>query len=175
MTTFHPIHFIPATRQAHILATPITSARAVGHTQEGGTNHWCFYLETSPSTSIQLDCQPSHSITSTEIPGGSKAFVIISELDRLLSHDAETEFRLDVVPGLTVTKIIEHLTDHGRHNYEFDSNGVGCRYWVTDQINLLYELGVFTDSSQVDAAKDGIRKLWPEKTAHPLDQGSYYG
>ncbi|RAL02566.1 uncharacterized protein BO80DRAFT_378102 [Aspergillus ibericus CBS 121593] len=174
MTTYQPIHFIPSSRQSQILATPIISARAVGHTQEGGTNHWCFYLETSPLTCIQFDCQPSHSVPSTQITGGSKAYLIISELDRLLPHDAETEFRLDVAPGLTVAQILDHLTAHGRHKYEFDSNGVGCRCWVTDQINLLYQLGVFTNGFQVDAAKDGIRKLWPDQTPHPLDQGAYY-
>ena len=63
MTTFQPLHFIPPTRQTQILATPIASVRAVGHTQEGGTNHWCFYLETTPSTSIQLDCQPVNQVT----------------------------------------------------------------------------------------------------------------
>jgi hypothetical protein len=78
MATMDPIHFIPKSRQAAILSGRITHIIAAPHHQEAGTNHWCFYLATSPTTSIQLDCQPSHSIPSTVLPGGSKAYLIVS-------------------------------------------------------------------------------------------------
>ncbi|EKV18748.1 hypothetical protein PDIG_07410 [Penicillium digitatum PHI26] len=62
----------------------------------------------------------------------------------------------------------------GRHKYEFDANGVGCRFWTTNQINLLYQLRFVGNASQVAAAKAGILKLWPDQSPLPLDQGAYY-
>lgn len=50
----------------------------------------------------------------------------------------------------------------------------GCRYWVTEQMNLLLKLNIIKDEKHVSAAKDGILLLWPDQTPNPLDQGSYY-
>lgn len=61
-----------------------------------------------------------------------------------------------------------------RHKYEFDSAGVGCRYWVTDQLGLLQHQGLLVDPEEVTAAKNGIVLLWPDQTPLPLDQGAYY-
>lgn len=173
MTTFKTTHFIPSKHQPQILSSPITRILAVAHEQQADTNHWCFYLQTSPESSICLDCQPSYSVPSTTIQGGSKANLILSELLYLLPPDVQAHFALDVVPGLTVAGVYEKLVD-GRHKYEFDSKGVGCRFWVTEQMDLLLRLGVVTDEKHVSAAKEGILLLWPDQTPNPLDQGAYY-
>ncbi|OJJ83937.1 uncharacterized protein ASPGLDRAFT_47644 [Aspergillus glaucus CBS 516.65] len=174
MTTFKTTHFIPSKHQPQILSSPITRILAVAHEQQVDTNHWCFYLQTSPESSICLDCQPSYSVPSTAIQGGSKANLILSELLYLLPPGVQAHFALDVVPGLTVAGVYEKLVEHGRHEYEFDSKGVGCRFWVTEQMDLLLRLGVVTDEKQVSAAKEGILLLWPDQTPNPLDQGAYY-
>jgi hypothetical protein len=174
MATFEPVRFIPAQRQSQILASPVTRIVAVPHVKQGGTNHWCLYLSTSPTRSIRLDCQPSYSVPSTAISGGSKAILIVSELPYAVSHDAQAQFALDVIPGLTVAHIHDKLIQHGRHRYEFDANGVGCRCWTSNQIDLLHQLQLITKESQVSAAKNGILKLWPDQTPLPLDQGAYY-
>lgn len=61
-----------------------------------------------------------------------------------------------------------------RHKYDFDSAGVGCRYWVTDQLGLLQHQGLLVDPEEVTAAKNAIVLLWPDQTPLPLDQGAYY-
>ncbi|KAJ5086545.1 hypothetical protein NUU61_007852 [Penicillium alfredii] len=174
MVTFDPIHFIPASHQAQILDLPVTRILAVAHQNLGDTNHWCFYLSTSAIISVQLDCQPSHSIPGTVLEGGSKANLIMSKLDHVLPPDAETYFVLDVFSGVSVAHIYDTICEHGRHKYEFDSNGVGCRNWVMDQLELFSRTQLITSAAQVAEAKAGILKLWPDGTPNPLDKGAYY-
>ncbi|BCR91884.1 uncharacterized protein ACHE_70727A [Aspergillus chevalieri] len=120
-------HFITSKHQPQILSSPVTRILAVAHEQQANTNPWCFYLQSSPNTSICLDYQPSYSVPSTNIQGGSKANLILSELPYLLPPDAQADFALEVVPGLTVVGVYDRLVEHGHHKYEFDSKGVGCR------------------------------------------------
>ncbi|KAJ0415825.1 hypothetical protein BJY00DRAFT_292944 [Aspergillus carlsbadensis] len=176
MTTMDPIHFIPKLRQAAILSTRITHIIAAPHHQEAGTNHWCFYLATEPTTSIQLDCQPSHSIPSTVLADGSKAHLILSELDYSVAPDVEGTYILDLAPGreITVNDILELLVQNGRHQYEFDFRGVGCRFWVTQQVDLFHARGVVGDREQVETVKAAVKTLWPDRTELELDQEAYY-
>ncbi|THC99696.1 hypothetical protein EYZ11_000857 [Aspergillus tanneri] len=141
MSNFEPIHYVPAHHREQILKAPVIRIFTVPHTQSEGTaNHWCFYLLTPSGTSIAVDCQPSHRIPSTVLHGGSKGFLIISELSYTLPPDAQKAFPLDVISGLTVAGVLHKLIDHGRHQYEFDVHGVGCRYWVTSQIDLMCQI-----------------------------------
>lgn len=52
--------------------------------------------------------------------------------------------------------------------------GMGCRRWVTDQLDLLHQAGLLTSGGQVAGTKARIRKLWPHQTPNPLDQAAYY-
>lgn len=70
--------------------------------------------------------------------------------------------------------VYEVLVRNGRHKYEFDSKGVGCRFWVTGQVELFLKEEVVVDEGQVEDVKGAVRKLWPEETALALDQGAYY-
>ncbi|OQE68115.1 hypothetical protein PENNAL_c0125G00094, partial [Penicillium nalgiovense] len=152
MSGFQPVHYVPASRQAQMLAMPVKRILAVPH-RKAGAKPRC--SELGPW-------------------GGSKANLIISELPYEISRDAQAQFILDVATGLSVRQVVGEITRYGRHKYEFDANGVGCRCWTTDQINLLYQLQFVGNASQVTAAKAGILKLWPDQTPLPLDQGAYY-
>ncbi|KAL4778304.1 hypothetical protein BJX76DRAFT_366495 [Aspergillus varians] len=176
MSQFNPVHFIPKSRQAHLLSLPIQQIIAAPHHQDAGTNHWCFYLATSPTISIQLDCLPSHSIPSAILPGGSKANLVISELHYSTPPDIEASFALDLAPdrNITVKDVHDLLIENGRHKYEFDYRGVGCRFWVTEQVDLFYRTGFVVNKAQVEAMKTAVVKLWPEQTRLELDQGAYY-
>ncbi|KAL2823783.1 hypothetical protein BDW59DRAFT_92146 [Aspergillus cavernicola] len=176
MATFQPIHFIPKHREPQILSLSIQNIITGPHYQDAGTNHWCFYLETRQNTFIQLDCLPSYSIPSTILPGGSKANLIISELETTVSPDIQARFVLGVPPSqnTTVKNLLDILVENGRHKYEFDFKGVGCRYRVTDQVELLYQNGLVVDRAQIETVKAAIVKLWPEKSPLELDRGAYY-
>ena len=141
-----------------------------------GTNHWCFYLVVSPTTSIQLDCLPSYSVPSDILPGGSKAYLIVSELDYLVPDDVEATFNLDVPADteITVDEIMDVLIENDRHRYEFDRNGVGCRFWVTEQVEMLHDIEYVVGKAQVEAVKAGSLKLWPEQTPLEIDKGAYH-
>lgn len=53
-------------------------------------------------------------------------------------------------------------------------DGGGCRYWTTNQIDLLLQLNIITNAQQAEAAKAGMLKLWLDQTPLPLDRGAYY-
>ncbi|KAJ5183655.1 hypothetical protein N7492_001271 [Penicillium capsulatum] len=153
------LHFVPAHRKAAILDLQVSHLFVVAHENLGSTNHWCFYLQTSPSSSIQLDCQPSHSIPSTMLRGGSMANLILLELPYVVPPEAKAQFLLDVEPSLAVREIHSLIINSGRHNYEFNESGTGCRKWVTNQLDFLSHAGLLLDRAQVVKAKDGILKL----------------
>ena len=177
-TGFNPVRFVPPSRQQTILAFQVDSISVAAQKKtswgKGFTNHWCLYLRTSQNQSVQIDCQPSYSVPGTVIPGGSKAFVIISELSYALSHDAVKDVSLTVRPGLTVAHVVNSLIASGRHKYEFNQQGVGCRNWVTDQVNILLEQQYAVDGVQCETARQAILKLWPDGTQLALDAGAYY-
>lgn len=177
MPDFQPVHFVPARYEQQILAKPVRHVIAAPHEKEEriNTNHWCLYLSTSPTSSVRIDCQPSYTFASSVLQGGSKANVVISELlDEEVSCDVQARFVLDLAPGLTVGHFYTQIIQAGHHKYEFDSNGVGCRWWVSGQIDLFSQLRFFTLSSQVTAVKAGILKVWPDQTPLALDEGAYY-
>ncbi|RDW68973.1 uncharacterized protein DSM5745_08733 [Aspergillus mulundensis] len=181
MSPFRPVHFIPQSRKEQILSLRIDRIVTGPHAQDAGTNHWCFYLAVSKSPAastrwIKIDCLPSYVEPSTILPGGSKANLIISELEPSTMPDIEPTFTLDLPSGsnITVNDIHDLLVDNGRHKYEFDSQGVGCRFWVTEQLGLFYEHAILGDKAQVEAVKAAIKRLWPEQTALELDRGAYY-
>ncbi|KAL3459363.1 hypothetical protein BJX64DRAFT_205811 [Aspergillus heterothallicus] len=175
-TETQPVHFVPKSRQSHILSQRVTHIIAAPHHQEAGTNHWCFYLAITPTTSIQLDCQPSHSIPSTVLSGGSQAYIIISELDYSVAPDVQGKYIVDLAPDRTITveDILNCLVQNGRYRYEFDSRGVGCRFWVTEQVELFYANGIARDRVQVETVQAAVKKLWPEGSPLELNQGAYY-
>lgn len=177
-TGFNPVRFVPPSRQQTILAFQVDSISVAAHNKtswgKGFTNHWSLYLRTSQNTSVRIDCLPSYSVPSTVIPGGSKAFVIISELSSALSHDAVKDVSLTVRPGLTVAHVVNLLIASGRHKYEFNQQGVGCRNWVTDQVNNLLEQQYTVDGAQCETARQTILKLWPDGTQLAMDAGAYY-
>lgn len=172
--SFKTVHFVPASEKHAILALPVYHICAVAHEQQANTNHWCFYLHTGTNTSVSIDCTPSFSVPSTMLPGGSKANMIISRLSNETLHGTVKVFKLAVKPNLTVADIYDALIQNGRHKYEFDANGVGCRWWVSGQLDLLKEKQIVTSSQEVAVSKDAISKLWPEGTPLALDQGAYY-
>ncbi|GLA63203.1 hypothetical protein AtubIFM55763_009841 [Aspergillus tubingensis] len=158
MPNFQIIHFIPPSREAIILNSPVRSIIAVPHTQNAGTNHWSksYSPEHSPPRWLQ------------RIHGYFRA------APYLCAPDAQAQFKLHVPPNLKVKDVYNLLMQNDRHKYEFDSAGVGCRYWVTDQLGLLQHQGLLVDPEEVTAAKNGIVLLWPDQTPLPLDQGAYY-
>ncbi|QQK44714.1 S-adenosyl-L-methionine-dependent methyltransferase [Penicillium digitatum] len=113
MSGFQPVHYVPASRQAQMLAMPVKRILAVPHRKAGGTNHWCLYLSSSSTSSVRIDCQPSHTVPSSVLRGGSKANLIISELPYEISTDAQAQFVLDVAPGLSVGQVWGEITRYG--------------------------------------------------------------
>ncbi|RDW68975.1 uncharacterized protein DSM5745_08735 [Aspergillus mulundensis] len=110
----------------------------------------------------------------TVLLGGSKAILVVSELPYVCSYDAQTRFDLQVSANLKVKDVYNLLLQNNRHKYEFDSDGVGCRFWTNSQIDLLQTHRILVNPADAAAAKSGILLLWPDRTPLALDQGAYY-
>src|SRR5271163_519967 len=109
---FDPVKFIPANCKEVILAYPVHNIIAAAHEEtkwkDQFTNHWCFYLQTSPESSVRVDCQPSHAVPGTVI-NGSKAYLIVSHLDYIVSSGAIKQVVLSAAGGLTVGNVVDKL------------------------------------------------------------------
>ncbi|OBT66618.1 hypothetical protein VE03_03942 [Pseudogymnoascus sp. 23342-1-I1] len=172
---FQPIHFVPANDEAEIRNRPLLALHLVAHEPlTNGANHWSFYLQTTPSTSITLDATPSHTIPSTVLFNGSKAHLTISALPYLYPESATKVVSLSVREGLTVGGLVDLVVGEGRARYEFNGEGRGCRMWTTDLVTLFEGLGVVTDKAQAEEARRAIATEYPSGKAFPLDVGAYY-
>ncbi|EEP79092.1 predicted protein [Uncinocarpus reesii 1704] len=200
LTTMEPpaddlIKYIPPSAKASLLPRKITSIEVVAHERlPDGGNHWAFYLHTIPPDApsetattaatddqiIQLDVSPSYSIPSTVLPGGSKAFLILSTNPHSLSPFGTFTKRVPLTvrrkPDLPTVQELVHLltvTQH-RHRYEFDDHGRGCRFWVRDQIPFLLDEGVVTDEEQAELAREAVLLEFPDGKEFPITIGRYY-
>jgi hypothetical protein len=99
------------------------------------------------------------------------------------SHDAQelknnhvSKFvRLDVRGGVTVKDAVDSLVREKRHQYEFNGEGLGCRYWVDQQMELLWRDGLWVYASPVLEARKAILVGFPDELqTYPLVVGSYY-
>ena len=124
--------------------------------------------------SVRLDITPSYSEPSTAIEGGSKAFMVISKLPYLYSNNHAKVDQMSVQDNVIVGHIVDFLIAQGRHKYEFNSGGSGCRMWTHNQISLLQENNYITDARESEIAKANILFKYPSGQDYPLDRGAYY-
>ncbi|OAL55185.1 hypothetical protein IQ07DRAFT_638898 [Pyrenochaeta sp. DS3sAY3a] len=165
---------IPSNRDA-IREMKIYAIIAVAHQKEewlqAHTNHWCLYLKTSETTSVRINMIPDGSVRANS--DGLKGNLVVSELKYVVSADSVHKSTIRIMDGLNVGHIVDAITEAGREKYEFDEDAVGCRKWTTDTLDLLIEKGL-ANTSDAEAAKENILKLWPDGTSLPLDEGTYY-
>lgn len=178
---FKPIVFVPSKSEENIRSFPVHRILAVAHPPiaEGpGGNHWCLYLSAGPMRTVRIDPNPS-GIPGPTILGGSKANVVISELHEDRPSDAQHVDTLSVAPGLVVGQFIDAITNAGRHKYEFDETGRGCRMWTRDQVDLFLRLGLTTDPAEAQKVREDVSVEFAESKptgVHlPLNRGAYYG
>jgi hypothetical protein len=147
----------------------------VGHSLlSHGGNHWCLYLQVGETQSVRIDVVPSYTQPSTILQGGSKANIVISYLEYVVSNSATCTCTMAVCSDLKVGWVLDLFINSGRHKYEFDSQGRGCRNWTQDQITLLLEQRYLTSSAEADAAKAAILIEYPTLAAHTITPGAYY-
>ncbi|KAH6701275.1 hypothetical protein BKA61DRAFT_620430 [Leptodontidium sp. MPI-SDFR-AT-0119] len=172
---FQPVIYIPVGGEAKIRGLQVQKIYAVAHdVLENGGNHWCLYLQTADHQSVCIDSTPTYSVPSTVLHDGSKANIVISHLNNCLPISAMCAVPLTVCVNLTVGSVLELFIHSGRHNYEFDSQGRGCRQWTSDQITLLEAQHYITSASEANAARNAILIQYPSGANYALVPGAYY-
>lgn len=183
MPPFLPVRYLPSAQEPLIRSFPLTSISAVAHEPlPSSGNHWSLYLHSSsPSHThslIHLDITPSYTQPPTTLPSGSKAILIISLLPYHPSPsipDRATKIcPLSTPTTLLVSDVVDLLLSHGRHRYEFNDQGQGCRAWTDRTITLLHQHGLVVRSDQVEDARAAILLQHPDHSHYPLVQGAYY-
>lgn len=172
---FQPVRYIPASQTDHLRAATVQRFYAVAHGRlDPQGNHWCFYLQISGTQSIHVDITPSYSEPGTVLQDSSKTFLVVSLIDYLYSNGATKVCALGVAENLKVGDVLNRLIEKGRHRYEFDSSGRGCRMWVDEQITLFLEKRYILDANEASMAKAAILTQYPGKMQYPLVPGAYY-
>ncbi|KAJ5803801.1 uncharacterized protein N7518_000104 [Penicillium psychrosexuale] len=114
--SFQPVRFIPSAEKEDMLNSTVLFLYAVGHQplSEGG-NHWCLYLGVGDGRSVCIDATPSYNVPAIKMPGGLKAFMLISLLSYIYSELAEKAVKIQVRTGTKVKDFIDLLLQHNRH------------------------------------------------------------
>ncbi|KAK7757133.1 hypothetical protein SLS62_000680 [Diatrype stigma] len=177
---FKAIHFVPRGCEDGIRRETASEAYAVAHEllPAPGGNHWCFYIGLSNKRFVQIDATPS-GIAGSIMPGGQKAYVVVSELTDLFSQEqVQYVCKLSTRRDVTVGDFLDAITQHGREKYEFSDAARGCRYWTMTQIDLFLQLGLISDRAEAEQAKDDILVEYddrkPTGNRLPLTVGQYY-
>ncbi|PYI11239.1 hypothetical protein BO78DRAFT_466391 [Aspergillus sclerotiicarbonarius CBS 121057] len=178
---FNPLQFIPPSTKQTTLSQPISHLLITAHEPlPRGGNHCTIYIPTTPSTStpssnttpissIQLDMTPSYTTPATTKPtnpagAGSKGILILSALPYTLPPRATKSFRIDIRPGYKIADLVDLLVSEGRHKYEFNAEGEGCRFWVDGVVELFEEKGWVVDGDAEGGRKgDGsgqVGSVW---------------
>lgn len=160
-----------------MLDLPIWGVDVVAHDPlDNGGNHWCFHLNVTDTTSVQIDMTPSYNVPGVTNPNGSKGILIISYLEHAvsISTTAQKAVQMEARPECKARDFVDLLVNQKRHQYEFNAAGEGCRYWATQQIDLFQRSGFLVNPSQVASAKNAILTKWPSGVGYPLVVGTYY-
>ncbi|KAM0233524.1 hypothetical protein ACHAP5_010399 [Fusarium lateritium] len=179
---FKPMIFVPAKQEADIRRMPVRRISAVAQDvieDAQGGNHWCFYLSTGSEQSVLIDPTPSGTEEGPNIPGGSKACIVVSRRGcDASSAEVQRVDELSVGSSLTAGHFLDVIVSAGREKYEFEASGRGCRSWVKDQLQLFLSLGLITNAIEVEATIADLNCEFRDgnvtNTEIPSNKGMYY-
>lgn len=147
---------------------------------DNNRQHWAFYLAVGGKRSVRIDATPSATPGPNTL-GSLKAYIEVkkNEYDFSWHVDKTTIHSLKNSKNTTVGDFLDVLVYYGREKYEYPDNGAdGCRYWVSHQIDLFFENGLFLNSDEVTTAKKAIvqefYKNTPGSEGKGLVRGTYY-
>jgi hypothetical protein len=167
---------VPASKKDELLAYTVQRIYAVCHpitrtSGTGQTTHWTLTFDVGEGKSVRMDIQPNPQQPHTN--GGDKAYVILSLLDYLITSHAERHDLVSVTYGRPVSWYVDYLSTGGRFKYAFSPDGIGCRKWATDTLQLLADIGE-VDRTQAESARNAIAYLWPARTHSAPVGGTYF-
>jgi hypothetical protein len=116
----NPVFYIPASRREEIRAYTVLKIYAVCHPKSaasgsGKTNHWTLSLDIGNGRSVRLDIQPNPQQSHTN--GGSKALIVLSLLDYVVTNNAVRHDAVSVTYSRPVSWYIDYLASGGRFKY----------------------------------------------------------
>ncbi|OCK83771.1 hypothetical protein K432DRAFT_401764 [Lepidopterella palustris CBS 459.81] len=172
----NPVSYIPASKRDEIRAQTVLKIYAVCHpvtpaSGTGKTNHWTLSFDIGSGRGVRLDLQPNPQQPHTN--GGSKAYIIISLLDYVVTSNAVRYDPVSVTYQRTVGWYIDYFASGGRFRYAFTSQGVGCRQWMIDTLKLLADVGEI-NNAESELARRALAYTWPDNRAAEPAIGTYF-
>ncbi|KAF8058679.1 hypothetical protein FPV67DRAFT_513323 [Lyophyllum atratum] len=159
---------------AATLTARITSIHFCAHSNEenagsdGQTpaNHWTFFLEIDPNSSVRVDAAPS---------GPYEPGMLILETNVTTSnvHEVATE----LPTGITVADVLQVLIAKKRDRYVFAAIGEGCRHWLSVVVGDFEEAGLVSPGFVKDV-RFALSQYWryPSGGSEPREivQGTFF-
>ena len=87
----------------------------------------------------------------------------MSELEYIYSHNAVKIMALNPRRNCYVKDLLDAITAEGYQNYDFTSDGVGCRYWVSQIISLFQSNGLTPHKTECKEARDAVAVVWSDR------------
>ncbi|KAF2641395.1 hypothetical protein P280DRAFT_517598 [Massarina eburnea CBS 473.64] len=150
----------------YVVCHPITCTSG-----NGTTNHWTLVFDIGDGRSVEMNAQPDPQ--RPYINGGMKASIVISSLSYVVPSVAVRCDSVQVAHSRTVGFYVDYLESGGHFRYAFTSNGVGCRYWITNTLKLWAEAGEVS-ITDVASARHVISHLWPDNRIDEPAVGTYF-
>lgn len=115
------------------LELPATSIHFCAHLNDGNsgedgqpaTNHWSMYLETSPSSAVQIDIIANY-------PHDLPAMIVLASLNLIHDHESAHVVSCPLPLGVTVGSVLGAIIYNKRDQYCYNQVGEGCRFWLTN-------------------------------------------
>ncbi|MCJ1308538.1 hypothetical protein MMC25_002191 [Agyrium rufum] len=115
------------------------------------TNHWVLHCRISDDSSICIDPSPS---------GPNLSLVmILQRKNGLGSKDAVKVVELEAC-DLHVKDLVTLLLERGFDHYRFHETGQGCRFWVSNVLELQRKERFIADGKHIDDALQALKLVW---------------
>lgn len=135
-------------------------------------NHWMFYLQTSSNASVRLNMEDAFK-KGIRDKSGHEGILKAGTQKYHLSSDVVKHIEVGLTrSNITVKEILSVIQEKGYQNYDFNSNGEGCRYWVKKVLELFKEKTLVSNISL--AIQKAFDKNGKRTTGKSIESGTFH-
>jgi hypothetical protein len=167
----NPEHLKSYVKKIHLIATPNRENR---HTVDGRspTNHWRIFLELDENTSVSVNMQYT-------INGPKQGTMILKSEERSCTKQFVKKVTLELGSAqVHVQEIVELIKTKELHNYIFNEDGEGCRYWNLVFLGYMEGKG-YIDEGSLGEAREALGYFWyfpagdDRRAPRPIQAGEF--
>ncbi|GAW12904.1 hypothetical protein ANO14919_022760 [Xylariales sp. No.14919] len=130
------------------------------------SNHWVMFLQYSDTSSIKVDMHPGQL-------GGT---IDVSSKTYTNSNRAVHIFSLEPMGEFTGQDILDLIAENRLHQYDFNEDNEGCRFWIFTILEFL-EWDGFLPVGTAKSSRDALSYLYTkpgESMPREIQYGTFY-